>query len=262
MGDMFHKKVLEFVLVRRDERGGFGAAPTLPPSVEDTYLALRILQHLAPHAEDEVSAVIHHPSLAQFLRDTEDRGEWSFKTGFHYVYCCRLAGIVPDREWIRKFVSDRLEDSTGLADHFYCVRMMKEIPHPLFEDPLTSFKDFFPIQWRSAKELWMALVIAGDQPERLDTDRDNLLSWLRSCQNPDGGFGFLPGTTSFMENVHTCLRILALLEAAPLNPAGAERFIMNAWTKGGGFARKNGGAPFLDATRHAVASLSILGDRC
>jgi len=260
--DLFHKKVLEFVLARRQGTGAFGAAPTLPPSVEDTYLALRTLQCLAPRAGDEVSAVIHDPSLAQFLRNPEDREEWHPKTGFHYAYCCRLTGIVPDGKWVTQFISDRLTNFSGLADHFFCLRMMKEIPGPPFENPLTFFKDFFPIRWRSARELWMALVIAGGQPEKFDTNRDNLLSWLRSCQNPDGGFGFLPGTTSYMENVHACLRSLTLLQAAPLNPAGADRFIMNAWTKGGGFARKNGGAPFLDATWHAVAALSILGDRC
>ena len=260
MGYKFPEKILDFVLARRHETGGFGAAPTLPPSVEDTYFALRILQYLLPQAEDEVSAIIHEPSLAQFLLDPEEREEWHAKTGFHYVYCCWVAGITLDRGWVRQFLSDRLGDSTGFADHFYCVRMMKEIPDPPLADPLPPFKDHFPTHWRSAKELWIALVLAGGQPEKLGTSKDDLLTWIKSCQNPDGGFGFLPGTTSYMENVHTCLQILALLKATPLDPAGATRFILNAWTRSGGFARKNGGAPFLDATWHAVASLSLLGD--
>ncbi|MBW2094458.1 MAG: hypothetical protein JRI80_06170 [Deltaproteobacteria bacterium] len=255
---MFPKKILDFVLARRHETGGFGAAPTLPPSVEDTYLALRILERLLPRAKEEVSAVIHAPSLVQFLQDPEDREEWHAKTGFHYVYCCRVAGMVPEREWVRQFVSDRLGDSTALADHFYCVRMIKEIPNFSFEDALTFFKTYSPTGWRSVKELWMSLVLVDGHPEKLGTDRDNLLVWIRSCQNPDGGFGFLPRTTSYMETMHTCLRTLALLKAAPLDPAGAERFILSAWTTSGGCARKNGGAPFLDATWHAVASLSLL----
>lgn len=254
MGYKFSKNILDFVLARRHETGGFAAAPTLPPSVEDTYLALRILEHLLPQAEDEVYALIHDPSLAQFLLDPEEREEWHAKTGFHYVYSCRAAGIVHDREWVRQFVSDLLGDTGDLAEHFYCARMLQEI-----EDP--PFKDFFPTGWRSAKELWMNLVLADGDLGKLGTDRDDLLAWIRSCQNPDGGFGFLPGTTSYMDNVHTCLRVLALLKAAPSDPPAARRFILSAWTKNGGFARKNGGAPFLDATWHAVASLSLLQER-
>lgn len=251
MDDMFRKKILDFVLARRDATGGFGAAPTLPPSVEDTYLALRILEHLLPQAEDEISTLIHDSSLVRFLLDPEDKEEWHAKTGYHYVHCCRLAGIVPDREWGVEFVAERLRESTGLADHFYCVRMLQEIDGKPFNDAI-------PIQWRSAKELWIALVLADGHPGKLEAGRDDLITWIRACQNPDGGFGFLPGTTSYMENVHSCLRALAILKACPSDPAGASRFILSAWTRSGGFARKNGGAPFLDATWHAVASLSLL----
>lgn len=261
MGNMSHRKTLDFVLARRHERGGFGAAPTLPPSVEDTYLALRILQCLATQAGDEVFALIHAPSLARFLENPEDKEEWHAKTGYHYVYCCRVAGIVPDRAWVTQFITDRLTDGPDFADHFFCARMVKELQGPPFEDPGISLKACFPIRWRSAKELWMALFIAGGQPEKLDTNRDSLLSWVRSCQNPDGGFGFLPRTTSYMENVHACLRTLALLKAPPSDPVGVTRFILRALTGTGGFARKKGGAPFLDSTWHAVAALSLLGDR-
>ncbi len=248
------KKILGFVLARRHEKGGFGAAPTLPPSVEDTYLALRILEHLFPRGGDEVTHLTHDPALVKFLLDPEDRKEWHAKTTFHYVYCCKMAGIVPDTKWARQFASDRLRGSTGLAEHFYSVRLLQEIDDKPFNDSI-------PIRWRSAKELWMGLVLAGGQPEKLAAGRAELLAWIRACQNPDGGFGFLPGTTSYMENVHSCLQALALLKAGPEDPAGAEKFILSAWTKSGGFARKNGGAPFLDATWHAVASLSLLQKR-
>jgi prenyltransferase beta subunit len=146
----------------------------------------------------------------------------------------------------------------GLADRFYRTRIIKEIPGTLSEKAAPPSIDPFPMHFRTAKELWMSLGLAEGRPERLNTDRRSLLTWIRSCQNPDGGFGFLPGTTSYMENVHTCLRVLALLNAAPLDHARARQFILNAWTRSGGFARKSGGAPFLDATWHAVGSLSIL----
>jgi hypothetical protein len=48
------------------------------------------------------------------------------------------------------------------------------------------------------------------------------------------------------------------LSSAPLSPDMARDFILWCKTRGGGFARKPGAAPFLDATFHAVASLSLL----
>jgi len=261
MDDRFHRKILDFVLARSHESGGFGASPTLPPSVEDTYLAIRILEFLCPVLEDEVASVIRDPSLAHYLLDPEDREEWNAKTGFQYVYSCRVVGLAPNREWISKFVADRLGDSPGLAERFYCTSMIKGCPDHASEKLALPVNDDFSINWRTAKELWMALDMVGGHPEKFHTDRKDLLAWVRSCQNPDGGFGFLPGTTSYMENGHACLRTLALLKASPSNPAGAVRFIMNAWTTSGGFARKRGGAPFLDATWHAVASLSLLHDQ-
>ena len=48
--------VIEFVMTRyRKDRGGFAAAPSLPPSVEDTYFALRILETLQPFSESSIS---------------------------------------------------------------------------------------------------------------------------------------------------------------------------------------------------------------
>ncbi len=257
MRDRFQEKIVDFVLARRHEKGGFGAAPTLPPSVEDTYLSLRILQQLPFHEKPEAAAVLRDPSLAQFLRDPQDSEQWLARTGFHYAYCCRIAQVKPNTAWVKQFVSNRLQDVRGLAGAFYCSRM------------ITTFREWFPelppfpvnsgsIHWRTARDVRMALFLADGHLRKLHADRKHLVFWLRSCQNPDGGFGFTPSTTSYLENVHACLQALAMLKGTPRNPAGAASFIRNSWSKDGGFARKKGGAPFLESTWHGVASLALL----
>jgi hypothetical protein len=254
----FHRKILDFVSERRHETGGFGAAPTLPPSIEDTYLSLRILRFLHPRLDKEVDSLVQHPNLAHYLLDPEEREEWRARTWYYYVYCCRIVGTALNREAISRFLLRRLEGSLSLVDRFYYSRILKEFPDASLVVPAISLKGQLPFHWRTAKELWMVLLMAAGDHKKSQMGRNDILSWVRACQNPDGGFGFLPGTTSYMENVHTCLRILALLKAGPSDPSGAERFILSAWTRSGGFARKSGGAPFLDATWHAVGSLSIL----
>ena len=258
MENAFHRKVLDFVLERHHETGGFGAAPTLPPSIEDTYLSLRILRFLRPRLDQEVDSLVQHPNLAHYLLDPEEREEWRARTWYHYVYCCRIAGAALNREAISRFLVRRSEAPMSLVDRFYCSRMLKKLPDTSLVIPAVSLKAQPPFHWRTAKELWRVLHMAAGDYERIQMGRTDILSWVRACQNPDGGFVFLPGTTSYMENVHTCLRVLALLKEGPPDPSGAKRFILSAWTRSGGFARKSGGAPFLDATWHAVGSLSIL----
>jgi len=89
----------------------------------------------------------------------------------------------------------------------------------------------------------------------------DVMAFVMSRWQEWGGFGGLPGTTSFIENTHCWLKALALMDSAPLSPDMARDFILRCKTRGGGFARKSGGAPFLYATWHAVASLNLLSDR-
>jgi len=61
-----------------------------------------------------------------------------------------------------------------------------------------------------------------------------------------------------VENCHTCLRALALLDARPLDPSGAFGFLAGCRTRSGGFGRSGSAAPFLDATWHALAGMALI----
>jgi prenyltransferase beta subunit len=85
-----------------------------------------------------------------------------------------------------------------------------------------------------------------------------MIIWFRACQSGDGGFGFLPRTTSFVENCYTCLRTLVFLNSAPLYPDRAFQFLARAQTTTGGFGRSSRAVAFLYSTWHALAALAIL----
>jgi prenyltransferase beta subunit len=85
-----------------------------------------------------------------------------------------------------------------------------------------------------------------------------LVAWLQRTQNGDGGFGFFPGTTSFIENCHAGLAALSLLGARPIDLDGARAFVVSCQTGRGGFARSPKAAPFLDASWYGIASLRLL----
>jgi hypothetical protein len=265
-----NRDVVAFVMARWQDSGGFGFAPTLPASVEDTYHALRILEMIRPVSERELRELKGNQDLKAFLMHKEDKETWSFRTAYQYLALCAFCGVCPEHGWLKRFLGKGLKEVVSLSERYYLMRIQRECLSSVAEllrrtgpeapsvDHYIVFDEDQPENWRTADELWMCLYLVEGSPEALHTTKKELIEWLRACQTPDGGFGFLPGTTSFIENSHWCLSALALLSSAPLSPDMARDFILWCKTRGGGFARKPGAAPFLDATFHAVASLSLL----
>jgi hypothetical protein len=249
-------EVLRYVMARwQHDSGGFGFTPTLPASVEDTYHALGILEKIRSVAKNELNTLKVGSNLDDFLiKAAEEKENWTLKTAYHYVSCCAFAGVPSDESWLRRMLKAQMGRSRRLPDHYYASRIVKECL-PQMEDALSRHR---PHSWRSSGDLWMVLYLHDGYPMQFHQAKENVIQWLQACQNSDGGFGFLPGSTSFIENSHWCLKSLALLGSAPLMRDSAIEFILRCRTRDGGFARRNGAAPFLYATWHAVLSLALL----
>ena len=253
-------RIIGYVMDRRRESGGFAAAPTLPSSIEDTYFALRILETLQPFSERELVSLSKDSSIREYLMKIEDRHSWSIRIAFRHLMACRIVGIVLDDAWIRRFILERAKEGHDLRDDYYRHRIpregLSEAAPPKERTVIASYLAKF----RTVEELRMVLYLAERNPHA-QLDRKALVSWLHACQNPDGGFGYMPGTTSFMENNHYSLRSLRLLGDRALSQEAVLAFVLRAQGKGGGFARRNGAAPFLDATWHAVATIALVISR-
>ena len=262
--------VVAFVMARWQESGGFGFAPTLPASVEDTYHAIRILETIRPVSERELQELKGNQHLKGFLMGKEDKETWSFKTTYQYLALCAFCKLCPDQGWLNQSLGKRLKEDVSFRDGYYLARIQRECPSSIAEPPRRTgpggpskgwrgaLDGTGKKNWRTAEELWMVLYLHEGSPEVLPTPKEDLIKWLQACQTPDGGFGVLPGTTSFIENTHWCLRSLALLGSAPLSHDRALGFILRCKTRRGGFSRKPLAAPFLYATWHAVAGLDLL----
>ena len=75
-------------------------------------------------------------------------------------------------------------------------------------------------------------------------DSNEIVDWLQRSQNGDGGFGFFPGTTSFIENCHAGLAALTLLAAVPVDLVNARAFVIACQTGAGGFRVISAPLPF------------------
>jgi len=254
---------IPFVAARRKAEGGFGATPRLPATIEDTYNALHILELARKYEAIEESGL--DPAADENLRTYLAARRQSLPAGvritFQLLWCCKAIGLEFDRDFFETTVIARMKASDSLMDWYYGARILAEVlggkVRLVAESPiLTTVMDK---KWRAIDEAWMQMYLSRLYRDTLPLPEPELIAWCRACQNGDGGFGFFPGTTSFVENCHAALRSLAFLGAGPLDPGRAFLFLTGCQTVSGGFGRIGRAAPFLDTTWHALAALALIG---
>ncbi|MEW6594536.1 MAG: prenyltransferase/squalene oxidase repeat-containing protein [Thermodesulfobacteriota bacterium] len=249
-------KLVEFVAVRRKESGGYGATRRLPATVEDTYMAAGVLAATAAHVPAPIPPAGDR-ALAGYLIRVQARPWLGLATTFQLLATCRRLDVPLDTQRLRAYVAAVLAASPSLATSYYAARLAREVAG---DDPgawLGPAPELALPTRRTVSDVRMLLALQGLLGQSTD-GAPALAAWLRQSQNGDGGFGFFPGTTSFIENCHSALAALALLGAQPAEPAAARAFVISCQTGRGGFSRNPKAAPFLDASWHAIRSLSLL----
>lgn len=252
-----------FVMSRCKESGGFGATPMLPATIQDTYHALNILFLVRQY--EPTGETVPGPGAGNSLR-TYLAGCRNFLatagtgTIFQLLWSWRSIGLEFNPGPIAERIADRMRHSDSLEELYYCARILTEVlddkwPLP---DEERSAPAVLNHGWRGVDEAWMHIRLSLAFRKNLPLPKSELIAWLRACQNGDGGFGFFPKTTSFVENSHACLRALTFLGGKPPDPLRAALFLAGCQTASGGFGRSSRAAPFLDATWHALAALSSL----
>ena len=252
----------DYVKARRKPGGGFGATPKLPATVEDTYHSLRIISSISPLIQTDFSKEIRRrPELSSFLsRFLEKDLELGPRGIFQLLWCMKYCNIPPEEGRIADILSRYFFHNLKRENLYFALRIileiqdiarLTEIPEPLKRAGLRN--PFSGILKRRMMSIYLDRNLNWCRIPRRDA-----AGWFSACQNPDGGFGFMPGTTSYIENCHYGLSSLMLLDAEPADARACWNFIMGCRTISGGFSRNSSAAPFLDATWHAVKSLLIL----
>ena len=235
-------RIVKYLKEREKEKGGFSFAPDLYPDVEDTYYAIRTLQLL------EVE--IDRGKLANYLKNIN----WSDvnfpRAIYRIVYLHLSAGMklpVPlidllKKDWSRFRPLD--------AQYFFneILTLLNQPVKPLFSLSLFQFH-----RQDNLQSLQKKVSILLDL--KIDFDKQEIIRWVQLSQNGDGGFGFFPGTTSYVENIYCALEILSKLQASPWRIDTCREYILGCQTKSGGFGRAPISFPFIESTFHAVAGL-------
>ena len=243
-------KLVRFVMTMENPSGGFNYPRDTPASIEETYFALNLLDFLGEAYSSE--------RTRSFVVNTRVDGETTLKH-LHQMACiCDLLGV-PDKdaEVAEAFsvTSRRPRDITNL--HYYLMLSKRYGTSRLREKTaLGILNKTLAIKPLPVSSCWRSIEVADILEHCIQ--RAELGEWIQRSQNPDGGFGFYPGTTSFLENTWYALQGLVKLGSRPRDPAGCRRFVMLCETRSGGFSRQISAVPTLEYSFMAVSSLAIL----
>ncbi|OGP76109.1 MAG: hypothetical protein A2W09_04710 [Deltaproteobacteria bacterium RBG_16_50_11] len=238
-------KVIQYLKDREKKEGGFSFVPDLYPDIQDTYYATRTLKLLKVR--------LNRDKTANYLKSINWREVGLPRSAYLLLYLHRSLNIeIPPplsdllrRDWSRFQILDA---------QYYSDEIQK-----LLNQPLKSPVSLSPFQFHSQDNLQsLRKRLSVLLNHGIGFDKQEIIRWVQLCQNGDGGFGFYPGTTSFMENTYCALEILSKLDAHPLRIDLCRDYIHNCQTKSGGFGRAPISFPFIGSTFHAVSGWFFL----
>ena len=237
--------LIKFVFSREQEVGGFSFVETTPPTLEDTYYAVGILK--------ELNVEYHNPKTLEFIKkSTVDfcGPVHVFYLSFLYkAFNCSPGNIFYSNMSNIEINSiescynlfrayENLNKKIGNLSIIYCLETKKQIK----KSYLSKVSKYIYL----SKRMGITLNANG------------YVSWIKRSQNDDGGFGFKPETTSFIENTYYGLVALTDLGASPLSIDKCIDFIYSCYSSSGGFGRQKITVPTLQNTYQALLSLKIL----
>jgi len=240
-------RIIQYVREREKREGGFSFAPELYPDVEDTYYAIRIFQLL--------NVDVDHDRTANYLKSI-DWKEVGFPRAVYmllYIHLSLSIDLPPE------LINLSSKDWSGFAmldAQYFSDEMGKLLGRP--SKPLQASS---PFQFQTNESLQalrkkISILLGHD----INFDRRQIIRWVQSSQNGDGGFGFYPETTSYMENTYCAIEILSKLGSSPTQIQLCRKYILSCQTKSGGFGRAPTSFPFIESTFHAVSGLLFLED--
>lgn len=239
--------VIQYLKEREKREGGFSFAPELYPDVEDTYYAIRVFQLL--------NVNLDRHKTAGYLKKIDWR-EVGFPRAVYMLLFIHLSlGIELPRPLID--LSKKDWSNFGMLD----VQYFSDEIRKLLGQSLNSLPNLSPFQFQSHENLQtLRKKVSILLNRNIHFDRMQIVRWVQLCQNGDGGFGFYPETTSYMENTYCALEILSKLEESPVQLDLCRKYILSCQTKGGGFGRAPHSFPYIESTFHAVMGLVLLGE--
>lgn len=241
------KKVSAFIASRKQPEGGYSFSATTASSLEDTYYALLTLHTLRLNYKDA--------KTKQYLKELLKTLNLNIEQIYQVVHLNKLMHLSFSSKNLKKLLMKKQHKLEGIADLYHYAQTYKLLNRknpPLLDQirayKLEAIKYIFDMHYL----LWLLQTFHVYFPKKA------CITWIQNCQNGDGGFGFNPGTTSFIKNSYHALKSLHILGKEPKDILLSEEFIFSCQNKSGGFARQKKALATLEATYHAIQGIIIL----
>ena len=245
------RSLIHFIYSREQPEGGFSFSQTTPPTLEDTYFALRLLEELDESSISK-STVLYLTSLNPTYDDLP-------KHLYQLSTIYRVAHLQDYLKIIREIIvsNNNIIPST-IADLYFLV-FTKELLHIPIITTRNEQQILTAAQKQSAKsmeEYTQFIIIMKKLHIFFQTKK--YADTIQKSQNHDGGFGLIPHSTSFLEPTFHALQALKELHAIPKDIEECKRFVSSCMTRIGGFGRQITTVPSLEYSYYAVISLKII----
>ena len=238
------EEIMDYVLSQESLEGGFSFSKTTPPTLEDTYFALRIF--------DELGIAYNSQKTIKYIKNVPLLQHDHIKHTYYLAYARYILHINESSfdEHLNKFVKDI--HPKKIEDIYYLLKI-SELTHIQF-----IYNEKYALYLNheryisQIREKMFILSMLGKP-----IDKKSYVRIIRGFQNGDGGFGFHQGTTSFLENTYDALYALTILHSNPQDIDACEKFVHACKSKSG-FGRQIYAVPTLEYTYYALSSLKMI----
>jgi hypothetical protein len=238
-------KVIQYLKDREKKGGGFSFAPELYPDLEDTYFAVRVLQFL--------NVDVDRNNTGNYMKNINWK-EVGFPRAIYMLVYLHLSLNIEFPPSLTGLLRKDWSRFRILDAQYFSDEIQKLLDQPL--KPLNTLPSFQFQTHENLQNLRKKVAILLDHD--INFDRQQIIRWVQLSQNGDGGFGFYPETTSYMENTYCALEILSKLGSSPMQIELCRKYILSCQTKNGGFGRAPASFPFIESTFRAVSGLLLL----
>ena len=267
--DLWVRRVIDYVVNRQNEDGGYTFCQGIESNAQDTYYGLAILDLLGasfPNVEKTVEW------LQSFVPD-------SLYSHYYVAKALKLCGKEPEKKLLRKFILSlpivngefgTVDVYAEVASEFLSIFMVielvdmvdVEINRKKIVDWLLSFKNndggFGAHGHSNLNSTYHAVASLSNLGYPVNSLRDTL-EYVRACEKPYGGFTVVPhAAIPYMEHIYYGTSTLNLLGERLRYPKQTAEHVLKCQNANGGFARSDLGISTFEDTFYAVSVLQTI----
>lgn len=263
------KRVVDYVVNRQNEDGGYTFCQGAESNAQDTYYGLAILELLGvpfPNVENTVKW------LRSFVPD-------NLYSHYHVAKALKLCGEEPNKESLKRFILSHqtvkgtfgtVDVYAEVASEFLLTFMVTELLNmakiAVNREKITrwllGFKNrdggFGAHKHSNLNSTYYAVASLFNLGYPVKSLTETVI-YVRACEKPYGGFTVTPkSSTPYMEHTYYGTSTLNLLGESIRYPKQTAELILKCQNANGGFARSDLGISTFEDTFYAVSILQTI----